>query len=66
MLNAFHLCKYTILSVVLLQNMLEGQLNLLLEFFHLHFFLEPGPVWRGDIVTTIIPMKLTLISEPVV
>lgn len=46
--------------------MLEGQLNLLLEFFHLHFFLEPGPVWRGDIVTTIIPMKLTLISEPVV
>lgn len=41
-----YLCKYTILSVVLLQDMLEGQLDLLLEFLHLHLLLEPGSVWK--------------------
>lgn len=43
---AYQLCKYTILSVVLLQDVLEGKLDLLLEFLHLHLLLEPGSVSR--------------------
>lgn len=41
-----YLCKYTILSVVLLQDVLEGKLDLLLEFLHLHLLLEPGSIWK--------------------
>lgn len=41
---AAYLCKNTVLSVVLLQDVLEGQLDLLLEFLHLHLLLEPGSV----------------------
>ena len=41
-----YLCKYTILSVVLLQDVLESQLDLLLEFLYLHLLLEPGSVWN--------------------
>lgn len=43
---ALYLCKYTILSVVLLQDVLESQLDLLLEFLHLHLLLEPRSVWK--------------------
>lgn len=43
---AYQLCQYAVLSVVFLQNMLEGQLDLLLEFLHLHLLLEPGSVGR--------------------
>lgn len=39
-----YLCENTILSVVLLQDVLERQLDLLLEFLHLHLLLQPGPV----------------------
>lgn len=47
-LYALYLCKYTVLSVVLLQDVLEGQLDLLLEFFHFHLLLQPGPVWKEN------------------
>lgn len=46
-----YLCKYTILSVVLLQDVLERQLDLLLEFLHLHLLLEPGSVCEAEITT---------------
>lgn len=39
-----YLCEYTILSVVLLQDVLESKLDLLLELLHLHLLLEPGSV----------------------
>ena len=32
--------------MVLLQDVLEGQLDLLLELLHLYFLLEPGPIWK--------------------
>lgn len=45
-----YLCKYAVLSVVLLQDVLEGQLDLLLEFLHFHLLLEPGPVWKENLL----------------
>lgn len=41
-----HLCENAVLSVVLLQDVLEGKLDLLLELLHLHLLLEPGSIWR--------------------
>lgn len=41
-----HLCENPILSVVLLQDVLEGKLDFLLELLHLHLLLEPGSIWR--------------------
>lgn len=52
-----YLCKNTILSVVLLQDVLEGQLDLLLEFLHLHLLLEPGPVWKVNDHNFLLPYK---------
>lgn len=42
--SSAYLCEYTILSVVLLQDVLESKLDLLLELLHLHLLLEPGSV----------------------
>lgn len=46
--TTLYLCEYTILSVVLLQDVLEGQLDLLLEFFHFHLLLKPRPICRNN------------------
>lgn len=58
-----YLCKYTVLSVVLLQDVLEGQLNLLLEFFHLHLLLQPRPVWKGDEYDSLFLPKSPLMTQ---
>lgn len=43
-----YLCENPVLSVVLLQDVLEGELDLLLELLHLHLLLEPGSICRGN------------------
>lgn len=43
-----YLCEYPVLSVVLLQDVLEGKLDLLLELLHLHLLLEPRSVCNGN------------------
>lgn len=43
-----YLCEYPVLSVVLLQDVLEGELDLLLELLHLHLLLEPRSVCSAN------------------
>lgn len=52
-----YLCKYTILSVVLLEDVLESKLDLLLELLHLHLLLEPGSIWKVNDPGDLLPYK---------
>lgn len=46
--DVVYLCEYPVLSVVLLQDVLQSQLDLLLQLLNLYLLLEPGPVCVGS------------------